>query len=270
MADTRADPTFRRITPKKVSDRVAEEILRLIAGGALVPGQRLPGERQLAAEMGVSRVSVRAALQKLKTKGFLEAVQGGGTRIISSAGEMDRPLTELLRVNRENLHDLAEIRAILEVWAARRAAENAAPEHIAEMDRLLDAMEDERRASRHKAADDVRFHLAIARASGSAVYAHILAVIRDILTPMLEFHRYELFSTLEDDRRVNEQHRVIVEAIRARDPDRAAFAMHRHLSWVLSHYAAERERQEAAGRTGSAVAETPVAPPAAGGAKVAG
>ena len=113
------DPSFRRIAPQRISDRVADEIARLIATGRLIPGQRLPGERDLAVRMGVSRVSIRAALQQLKAQGLVSAVQGGGTRVKSSAVELDRPLSELLRLNRENLHDLAEIRAILEVWAAR-------------------------------------------------------------------------------------------------------------------------------------------------------
>jgi GntR family transcriptional repressor for pyruvate dehydrogenase complex len=242
------DPSFRRITPQRVSERVGEEIMRLIATGQLVPGQRLPGERELAVRMGVSRVSIRAALQQLKAQGLVSAVQGGGTRVKSSAVELDRPLTELLRTNRENLHDLAEIRASLEVWAARRAAECATEQDLARLDGLLAAMNDAQRARMYKAEDDVRFHLAVAQASHSAVYIHLLTVIRDILTEMLQFHRYELFSTPDDDLMVNTQHRAIVEAIRSRSPEAAAQAMRRHLAFVLDHYNAARQRQEASVR----------------------
>jgi DNA-binding FadR family transcriptional regulator len=242
------EPGFRRITPQRVADRVAEEVLRLIASGALVPGERLPGERELALRMGVSRVSVRAALQQLKAQGLVNSVQGGGTRVLSSAVELDPPLTELLRRDRKNLHDLAEIRAILEVWAARRAAESARPEDIARLDALLVAMNDAQRAHRYKAEDDVRLHLAIAQASHSAVYMHLLTVIREILTAMLEFHRYELFSAPDDDLMVNMQHRAIVEAIRGGDGEAAAAAMRRHLAWVLDHYDAARQRQDAPAR----------------------
>ncbi len=240
---TEPDPAFRRIAPQRVADRVAEEVMRLIASGALVPGQRLPGERALALRMGVSRVSVRAALQRLKAQGLVSAVQGGGTRVKSSAVELDRPLAELLRSNRENLHDLAEIRAILEVWAARRAGEHANAEDLARLDALVAAMDDAQRARSYKAEDDVRLHMAVAQASHSAVYIHLLTVIRDILTAMLEFHRYELFSRPEDDLTVNAQHRAIVEAIRGRNPEAAAQAMRRHLSWVLEHYDAARRRK---------------------------
>ena len=242
MADQ--EPSFRRIAPQRLPDRVAEEIMRLIASGALVPGQRLPGERRLAARMGVSRVSVRAAFEQLKAQGLISAVQGGGTRVRSSAGPLDPPLTELVRINRENLHDLAEIRAILEVWAVRRAAKHATAADLARLDALLAAMDDPQRASRYKAEDDVRFHLAVAQASQSAVYIHLLTVIRDILTATLEFHRYALFATPEDDLAVNTQHRAIVAAIRSGDADGAAEAMGRLLSWVLAHYDVARRRQE--------------------------
>lgn len=229
--------------PERVSDQVAERLMAMIADGRLAPGQRLPGERQLAEQMGVSRVSVRAALQRLKTQGFLAAVQGGGTRVISSENTMDPGLTQLLRLNRENLHDLAEIRVLLEVWAARRAARHATDEQLAEMAAVLAAMDADSTRGQRSAEDDVRFHLAVAKASGSAIYMHIVGVIRDILSQSLGFHRYELFATPDEDRILLGHHRAIFEAIRARDPEAAAQAMSDHLSWVVSRYDSERRRQ---------------------------
>ena len=228
----------------RVSDRVATKLLDMIARGELTPGQRLPGERQLAEQMQVSRVSVRAALQQLKTQGFLSAVQGGGTRVLSTAGDMDPALTEMIRFKFDNLYDLAEIRVILESWAARRAAMNATPEQVAEIGRTITAMAQPARG-RLRASDDVDFHVAIGKAAGSPVYMHILSVIRDTLTQMLEFHRHELFDRSED-KLVLAQHRAIHRAIDRRDPDAAAAAMTVHLSWVLEHYQSARRRREAA------------------------
>lgn len=236
-----------------VADRVATQLLDMIARGAMTPGQRLPGERQLAEQMSVSRVSVRAALQRLKTQGFLVSVQGGGTRVVSSAAAMDDALTAMVRTKLDNLHDLAEIRVALETWAARRAAERAGPQQIAEIKARLDAMA---AASRRrpgtppgdlpdKAVEDVQFHLAVGKAADSPVYMHVLSVIRDILMQMLAFHRYELFLTVEDDERVLEHHRRIYDAIAAHDPDGAAAAMQHHLNWVLDHYGRERGRRDA-------------------------
>src|SRR5262245_54964571 len=72
-ASRHPDPRFKAIARERVSDRVARELMRLIAEGRLAPGERLPGERELATLMGVSRVSVRAALQQLKARGLLSA-----------------------------------------------------------------------------------------------------------------------------------------------------------------------------------------------------
>lgn len=236
-----------------VADRVAADILDMIARGDLTPGERLPGERQLAERMAVSRVSVRAALQQLKTQGFLAAVRGGGTRVVAAASAMDGALTALVRSKLDNLHDLAEIRVALESWAARRAAERATPDQVAEIKARLDAMAaaGPRRAGGgdrrpDKAEEDAAFHFAIGKAAGSPVYTHILSVIRDILTQMLEFHRYELFMAPEDDRTVLAHHRAIYEAIAAHCPTEADGAMRRHLEWVLAHYDAAGRRNGAA------------------------
>lgn len=244
---TDADNTPHRPAPKvetpRVSERVAERLLAMIASGALAPGHRLPGERQLAEEMGVSRVSVRAALQSLKTQGFLSAVQGGGTRVISNANTMDPGLFHLVRVNLENLQDLAEIRCVIEAWAARRAAANATDAQVTEIDDILQAMETHCAKGPHRSDIDIRFHLAIAKASGSAIYMHIVGVIRDILKEMIDYHRYELFPTADEDMQLLDQHRAIFEAIKARDGDAAASAMNTHLTWVTQHYEAERARR---------------------------
>ncbi|MDX1710522.1 MAG: FadR/GntR family transcriptional regulator [Rhodovibrionaceae bacterium] len=243
-----ADPRFQAIERERVSDRVAQELMRLIASGRLAPGERLPGERQLADMMNVSRVSIRAALQQLKAQGFVQAIQGGGTRIIASTEDMEAALTKLVRHDVDNLHDLAEIRVQLESWAARRAAERADDTQIAEIEAKLRAMQDPHRHHRHKAEDDLAFHLAIAKAAGSSVYLHLMGVLGDILEEMLAFHRYTLSATEADDRAFLSQHEAVFAAIAARDGEAAARAMQDHLLHVLRRY----ERYDEDGRDATA------------------
>ncbi len=228
--------------PGRVSDRVAAKILEQISSGELSPGSRLAGERQIAEDMKVSRVSVRAALQALKAQGYLEAVQGGGTRVISSAEEMDGPLTGLLKSNADNFHDLSEIRADLEVWAARRAALNATDEDIADLERAVVAMAKAR--GKEKALENINFHFAVARASGSAIYMHIFDVIRDVLSGTDKYYSYRPVSEYLEDSVLNHQHEAVCEAIKNRDPEAAARAMSHHLSCVLERLDAERKRRE--------------------------
>lgn len=247
--ESRIDPRFHEIPRERVADRVAQELLRLIASGELAPGERLPGERQLAEMMNVSRVSVRAALQQLKAQGLVAAVQGGGTRVIAASKGGGSALAELIRVNRDNLHDLAEIRASIEVWAARRAAERGTPEQIAEIGRIYDLMTQPDRAARYKAEDDLNFHMTIAKASASGVYLHLMSVLSEILEDMFTYHRYRLQIGRQYDRLLLAQHGAIYDAIRRGDGEGAARAMAEHLDTVLSSYAED---------------ETP-APPNAGG-----
>lgn len=235
---TNSHPAASR-TPRGVADRVADALHARIADGRLAPGERLPGERRLAEQMGASRVSVRTALQRLKTQGFLITVRGGGTRVVSSASEMDSALTDLVRSKLDNLHDLAEIRLAIETWAAARAAERATPDQIDVIRARLDAMaaaKPEGHFGPAKAIEDVRFHFAIGDAAGSPVYIHILTVVRDILTEMLSYHRYRLFTAPGDDETLLDQHRAIFEAIADHRPQDAEAAMRTHLEWILDHY----------------------------------
>lgn len=218
----------------RISEWVAQQLLDRISRGELVPGQRLPGERQLAEQLHVSRVSVRAALQTLKTQGFLTAVQGGGTRVVSSAGVMDGALTAMVRGKHDNLCDLVEIRMALEGWAARRAAQHATPEQIANIGRILAAMT-QTGGDGNRAADDMDFHLSVAQASGSPVYLHLLATIREILGNMVELNHTEPYMENHEALMI-EHHRAIYEAIANRDADAAAAAVTAHLGWVLARY----------------------------------
>lgn len=222
--------------PKRIADRVADDLLAKFATGIYLPGDRLPGERQLAEDMNVSRVSVRAALQKLKTRGYLRAVQGGGTEVLSTTGsELDVAMTDLVRGSTRNLADLLEVRRVLEGWAARRAATQASPEDIALLRQTYRQAHDPRRAPKYRAEDDHRLHLAIARASGSIVYFHMMKMLHDVLHATLDEIRFHAFAGPEFDRMVQEHHLAIVDAITARDPDAAEAAMNKHLSAVIEH-----------------------------------
>jgi len=221
------------ISHENLGDRVAAEVLRLIAAGEVPPGERLPSERRLAEMLEVSRVSVRAGLQKLKAQGLLSAVRGGGTRVAEPISTGDPALAALAQIDRGSLTDLLEIRTLLEGWAVRRAAASASDEDIALIREQFARMED---PSEDKAQADVDFHMAIAKASQSTVYRHLLGVIRSTLMEMLHYHRFELFGQPEDDATVMEQHRTIMEAIATRDPELAEQRMKAHLDWVRGHY----------------------------------
>jgi DNA-binding FadR family transcriptional regulator len=147
---------------------------------------------------------------------------------------MDPPLAALVRLKSESLSDLAEIRLMLESWAANRAARFATAEQVAEIDAAARRMEDPRRAL-HRAEDDVAFHLAVGRAAASPIYMHFLSVVQEALGDLLAFHHGALFAPGSADTIVG-HHAAIRDAIASRDPGLAERAMRAHLEWVLAHY----------------------------------
>lgn len=110
-----------------LSDRLSVNVMGLIAGGRLGPGMRLPPERRIAEAAAISRVCVRAALDRLKQRGYLEAVQGAGTRVTPSAPALE----ELRAANRANLAQLADFGTFLDGLLIGLAVERAVPEAVA-------------------------------------------------------------------------------------------------------------------------------------------
>lgn len=220
---------------ESLSDQVAAEVLRQIVAGELRPGDRLPAERKLSEGLGVSRVSVRAGLQKLKAQGLLQSVQGGGTSVAApTIGSGDPALLALAKVDRASLVDLVDLRSVLEVWASKRAATQAGDSEIEAIYREIERM---REGRDNKAQADFDFHMSVAKASGSPIYCHLLGVIRSTLLEMLNYHRFELFGKAEHDAEILAHHEAIADAIAAHDPDAAEKAMRAHLDWVMRHYA---------------------------------
>jgi len=250
------DPRFRPIPRERVADRVAQELLKLIRAGSLAPGERLPGERHLAEMMNVSRVSVRAALQQLKDEGYVVALQGGGTRVMSTVDQHDTPLVRLVAADVGNLRDLAEIRDNVEVWAARRAAERADAEDIAALEGALATMADPDIDATTRGEADHAFHMAIGKAAKSPVYTHMLDMLGGVFGRSIGYHRTTLQA---DGARENlvEQHRRILEAIRRGAAEDAATAMHEHLQNMLALFGPQGavDRGETGARDGSATAQ---------------
>ena len=230
------DLRFQQIERERVSDRVAQELLKLIGSGRLAPGERLPGERQLAEMMNVSRVSIRSALQQLKAKGLITSVQGGGTRVAKAAEEIERGLSSLVRANSNNLSELIEIRSMLEVWAARRAAETATEEQRLTIKRAVLEMGSLTTDDARFAESDLEFHLAIAKASGSAIYLHLMGMLEDVLKDLFAVNGETILRSAENRAAIQTQHGAILAAIEARDGDGAAAAMQAHLAFIQERY----------------------------------
>ena len=206
----------------------------LIKDGKLQPGEKLPPERTLASLLGVGRSSVREAVNMLETLGFLEIRNRKGTfvRSVSSAIISD-PLEQILKEDKSKLLDLYELRKDIEIASAYLAAQRRTDADLATMKTFLDKMEAEAHNSRLPLDDDMEFHLAIARATGSFLRVHILRSIFDLCGEYIEFVQ----ETLDPrDKQytltVFKQHQSVFQAIHKSNHEDARAMMDEHLTWV--------------------------------------
>ena len=225
---------FQPIKPKKISEEIVEQIKQLITSGDLKPGERIPSERELATMLGVSRPSVREAIMVLEAMGFLESRQGGGTYVRSlTEVTIADPLSNIVGSKEPKvLYALTEVRMGLETWSAYLAAKRATDTQIARMRELYDIMEKQAAQGGWDAEVDARFHYTITEATQNTIQIHVLDSIHslfqtNIMVALTEFYQREGY--LE---RLLSQHRDILEAIEARNPEQAQQAMRVHLELV--------------------------------------
>jgi DNA-binding FadR family transcriptional regulator len=219
------------VTPRerpKTYKLVADQLLELIATGRLRPGDPVPPERELVENYRVGRSSVREALRMLESRGLIEA-RGNGTFTVSHArNTLNQSLELLLSVAEADLHELFEIRRILEGECAALAAARRREADLVRMRAAIAEMESGIGSEDAYIAADLEFHLTIAEATGNRVAAHLMHALRD------QLHRalgtvYQIPHSAE---RSLAQHRQIVEAIGARRPDEARASMQAHIGRV--------------------------------------
>lgn len=214
------------------------EIEAMIAARGLRPGGRLPPERALAAELGVSRSRLREAIRELVSRGLLTSRQGGGTYVAApqAASPLDRalqPLGGLARAEAGYWRDVMEIRKSLETDAAYYAAQRADAADRARLTAALAATAGVESADPAVAAQaDAAFHMAIAEAAHNAVLRQVMAGLFELLRLSIAESLSGLFRLPHMAEALERQHRRIVEAILAGAPDEARTAAADHLAFV--------------------------------------
>ena len=221
---------FRTIGSKeRLVDRVVREIEELIVGGRLEPDTKLPPERELAEQLGVSRTVVREAVRILVTKGLLETKHGVGTVVRQMTREqVVEPLTLYLRAQNGghiSFDDLYQVRSILEVEIAGLAASQATEAELMLLQQIIDSMEALQDDPDLLAAHDADFHSALARMTHNPLLIVLVDSIRDLLqeyiarvTPYLDPRQENL-----------PLHQKLFERIKARDVEGAREAMRENL-----------------------------------------
>jgi GntR family transcriptional repressor for pyruvate dehydrogenase complex len=226
-------PKIRRVSKLSISDEIVDQIMTLIARGDLMPGQRLPAERELCVRFGAGRSSLREALRCLSIVGVLNARVGEGTSVAADGGKFLGKIFEWRVISeRHDIENLMEVRIGLESMAAASAARCCTAEDMQAIDALLLKMNAARDEHKRFAALDVEFHLAVARASGNPLLLDMISMIRGQLVRGLSL----VLSTPNAMPLSLKEHLRIVEAIRVHDADTASEEMSNHLKSSLTRY----------------------------------
>jgi GntR family transcriptional regulator, transcriptional repressor for pyruvate dehydrogenase complex len=224
-----ADPiTFDQVPRRKLAETVAARILTAVRDQPA--GTRLPTERQLTESLGVGRSTVREALNGLALIGVVEIRHGQGVFV----AERTTALPTVFELGTVEARQLHEARAVIEVEVARLAALRRTPDQLAALEELLAGHLADLQAGRPPVVQASRFHLLLAEAADNAVLA---SVLRPYFRLMFE-RGPALYETDSGYARWEyDQHRAILDAVSAGDPEQAAARMLAHVGAMSGHYA---------------------------------
>lgn len=221
---------LKTISKRNISDVVYEQLMENLIAGQWKPGDKIPSENELAAQLQVSRISVRSALQRLSSLGLVESRQGEGTFVCEFSGaQYANNLIPLVVFERSDMQDLMEFRNILDSEIAALAALRATDTDIA----LL-----HQNYQRHMAAEgdvtkcadyDSEFHCLLAAATHNALFYKVYQVFQ----PVFRKNMHQIVSIMGvSGARVN--HAAILAAVEQHDPDAARAAMQTHVQETIS------------------------------------
>jgi GntR family transcriptional repressor for pyruvate dehydrogenase complex len=222
-----------KVTRKCLYEQVVRHIQEMILRGELQPGDRLPPERQMAEQLGVSRTVIREAVKTLQQIGLVRVLTGSGIYVSRIEPEaVSESIGLLIRQSISSFDHLTEVRRMLETEIAALAAERASPEHIEAMEETIREMEDAAALAGDRSdwierfvEADLAFHSALVEASQNP----LLPVLLEPVTEQLLDFRRLTFSGLDSVQYSLDYHREILEAVKARDASACREAMREHL-----------------------------------------
>ncbi len=221
------------------SDDVLRHIVGLIFEGQIGPGSRLPSERELSESLGVSRTTLRDAMNRLRARGYIESRSKSGNYVCTAIPQsLSTPIEDVVEANVVGFGDIIEIREILEVWAVARAAENSTAPAIAKLQKCIVAMKASGTLKTEElftkfGQADLQFHQTIAEMTGNPIYIHLIHFIGHLITRSIKLSR-DLITEGFAARNL-EVHQNIYDSICNKNPDAAREAMVEHFAFVKKH-----------------------------------
>ena len=232
------------VAPQRLYQQIAEQLRMLITAGEFLPGSRLPAERDLAKQLGVSRPSVREALIALEVEGWVEVRTGSGVYVLdrsSAPTARDTPIA----LNEWGPLELIRARRVIEGEIAAIAGAQARRKDIAAMRVALAAMVRDADAGTVPIDGDRAFHSAIVQSTGNMVLIETVHSFWDARKGPLFERLGNYFETEASWRAAIAEHTAIVDAIAAHDAEGARAAMHAHMDKAHTRFSASWRRAKA-------------------------
>lgn len=224
---------FERMIGTKLYEQVVSQICRLILDGTLKKGDRLPSESQMCEQFGVSRTTVREALRILSEQGIVQTVKGKGTVVSADQADDHSTLNEHFHDVVTDLHthfdSCFELQTMLEPETAYRAAIQATPAEVEDLDATLTEAERKMKLGEPCGDDFRRFHRKLAEIIRNPL---LLSIYDQIAQVSLTFEKVDFSNASPDHDMIWQsyvEHRKILEAIQFRNARLAYFAMSEHL-----------------------------------------
>jgi DNA-binding FadR family transcriptional regulator len=222
---------FRTVRVGRASADIVQQIKNNIFEGRLTSGDRLPSEKELTEQFGVSRITVRDALRVLESQGLIEIKVGaaGGAFVASpSSAPVTQVLTDMLRLHGVSTSELVEARLVIETSIVSFAAERATPEDLECMRKAIVEARASRAAGEPRfTPHSINFHIALAQAAKNQV---LFFTVNSFRTPFYETLEKLLPDDLMADRAIDD-HQKLLDAISEHDAERARQVMKEHLAY---------------------------------------
>jgi len=223
-----------KIDIQKTEDIIIDEIRGLINQGELKPGDKLPPERALAEKFGVGRGYIRVAIKKLEFYGILKTHPQSGT-VVSELGItiLDGLISNIINLDKPNYHSLIETRYLLEISAAKLAAQRRTENNLEKLHEALQKYNFIVNQGDDGLEEDVMFHIRIAECAENHVLRSLIMIIAQ---DIIRYSRINNTCSKERVRKALEEHKVIYQAISEGDVFKAQEAMEIHQNNTLNNY----------------------------------
>lgn len=233
------------VKKESISEQVFEQMKQMIIDREWYPGEKLPSEAELGLIFGVSRVTVRQALQKLAVLGLVETKLGEGSYVREAdiGRQVKTALIPDVYLGGHSTAEVLDFRCVIEVETAGLAARHASAQDLAALKRLLARqMDEKRRTPKSFADDDIAFHMTIAKSTGNSLIIATYELLNDILSSAMMHTVRSLGMEIGIP-----YHCKLVEAIETRDEHRAIVTMKEHMNTTREHFLHIIESSELSG-----------------------